>query len=58
MVPIFAFVIPAFIPWYYWNEDPWVAFYSCAIFRYTISLNFTWLVNSAAHIWGNKPYDK
>ncbi|XP_047357293.1 acyl-CoA Delta-9 desaturase-like isoform X2 [Vespa velutina] len=25
--------------------------------RYTLSLNLTWLVNSAAHIWGTKPYD-
>jgi len=58
MVPIFCFVIPAFIPWYYWGENPWVAWYTCAIFRYAISLNFTWLVNSAAHIWGTKPYDK
>lgn len=21
-------------------------------------LNATWLVNSAAHMWGNRPYDK
>lgn len=26
--------------------------------RYVLSLNFTWSVNSAAHIWGYKPYDK
>ncbi|KAJ8961745.1 hypothetical protein NQ318_021346, partial [Aromia moschata] len=25
---------------------------------YTVSLNGTWLVNSAAHIYGTKPYDK
>lgn len=23
-----------------------------------MNLNITWLVNSAAHAWGNKPYDK
>jgi len=22
------------------------------------SLNFTWSVNSAAHLWGSRPYDK
>ncbi|XP_065204291.1 acyl-CoA Delta-9 desaturase-like [Planococcus citri] len=26
--------------------------------RYTWTLNMTWLVNSAAHMWGNKPYDR
>lgn len=31
---------------------------SQAVIRYVLSLNFTWLVNSAAHIWGNRPYDK
>jgi stearoyl-CoA desaturase (Delta-9 desaturase) len=28
------------------------------VLRYVLSLNGTWLVNSAAHIWGVKPYDK
>lgn len=58
LVPLMSFVLPTLIPWYYWNENIYVAFYTAAIFRYTLSLNFTWLVNSAAHIWGNKPYDK
>ncbi|KAK2115925.1 hypothetical protein P7K49_006551 [Saguinus oedipus] len=31
---------------------------SSSILRYTISLNVTWLVNSAAHMYGNRPYDK
>lgn len=26
--------------------------------RYTLNLNFTWSVNSFAHIFGNRPYDK
>lgn len=25
--------------------------------RYVAVLHFTWLVNSAAHMFGNKPYD-
>ncbi|KAL7027394.1 hypothetical protein ACKWTF_005426 [Chironomus riparius] len=28
------------------------------LFRYIIILNFVWCVNSVAHIWGMKPYDK
>lgn len=26
--------------------------------RYCVSLHVTWLVNSAAHLWGNQPYDR
>ncbi|CAG9785488.1 unnamed protein product [Diatraea saccharalis] len=58
MMPLLCFIIPAAIPIYFWNEDPWTSWYIAAIWRYTLSLHFTWLVNSAAHIWGNKPYDK
>ena len=28
------------------------------VLRYCICLNFTFLVNSAAHLWGTRPYDK
>ncbi|KOB69404.1 Acyl-CoA Delta(11) desaturase [Operophtera brumata] len=31
---------------------------SQAFLRYMMSLNFTWSVNSFAHLWGNKPYDR
>ena len=30
----------------------------CGAMRYCLALNATWLVNSLAHIWGGKPYDK
>ncbi|XP_045447448.1 acyl-CoA Delta-9 desaturase-like [Melitaea cinxia] len=58
IMPLICFVIPTWIPVVLWNENPWSSWYVAAIFRYTVSLHFTWLVNSAAHIWGNKPYDK
>lgn len=29
-----------------------------AILRYVLVLNATWLVNSAAHMFGNRPYDR
>ncbi|XP_057658392.1 acyl-CoA Delta-9 desaturase-like [Diorhabda carinulata] len=57
LVTLLTFLLPAHIPWYFWGENYFLAWYTC-IFRYTLSLNFTWLVNSAAHIWGTKPYDK
>ncbi|XP_039286045.1 acyl-CoA Delta(11) desaturase isoform X2 [Nilaparvata lugens] len=57
-VPFFCFFIPTWVPVHFWGEKAWVAWYVAGICRYTLSLNFTWLVNSAAHIWGTKPYDK
>nr|CAD7438738.1 unnamed protein product [Timema bartmani] len=30
----------------------------CFFFRYIFQLNLTWLVNSAAHLYGTKPYHK
>ncbi|XP_043495540.1 acyl-CoA Delta-9 desaturase-like [Polistes fuscatus] len=56
LMPLFCFIIPTWIPVHFWGERPMYAWY-LTIFRYTLSLNITWLVNSAAHIWGTKPYD-
>ncbi|CAH0558582.1 unnamed protein product [Brassicogethes aeneus] len=58
LMPIACFVIPAAVPWYFWGETWWNSWHTAGILRYTVSLNGTWLVNSAAHIWGMKPYDK
>ena len=54
---LITFFLPAFIPWYCWNEAFFSALCICSIARYMFTLNVTWLVNSAAHMWGNKPYD-
>lgn len=57
-VALLCFIMPTVIPWYYWGESLEISYFVCAVFRYTLALNFTWLVNSAAHLWGNKPYDR
>ncbi|CAG9865307.1 unnamed protein product [Phyllotreta striolata] len=57
LMPFACFIIPTFIPMYYWNET-FVNSFSANIFRYVFTLNATWLVNSAAHIYGHKPYDR
>ncbi|OWF37515.1 stearoyl-CoA desaturase 5-like [Mizuhopecten yessoensis] len=57
-VLLMCFILPTVVPWYFWGETLWNSFYLASILRYTLVLNATWLVNSAAHIWGNKPYDK
>ncbi len=56
-VLLMCFFMPTFVPWYMWGESLWVAYFIPALFRYALVLNATWLVNSAAHMWGNRPYD-
>nr|UFI01025.1 fatty-acyl-CoA desaturase EcauDES6 [Cadra cautella] len=57
LMPLTCFILPTYIPTL-WGESLWNAYFVCAIFRYVYVLNVTWLVNSAAHAWGSKPYDK
>jgi stearoyl-CoA desaturase (delta-9 desaturase) len=52
-----GFVLPTLLPHLLWGEDLTTAYFM-AVTRYVGVLHFTWLVNSAAHIFGNKPYDK
>ncbi|XP_059611867.1 acyl-CoA Delta-9 desaturase-like isoform X2 [Phlebotomus argentipes] len=57
-MPVMCFILPTIIPVMFWGES-WLNSWFCAtMFRYTFVLNVTWLVNSAAHTWGGKPYDK
>ena len=53
---ISCLLIPTLIPWYFWQETLTIA-YCSAVFRYLCVLHATWLVNSLAHFWGDKPYD-
>lgn len=55
---LFCFFLPTLVPVYFWNECWTFAILSQPVVRYLCSLNFTWSVNSFAHLWGNKPYDK
>ncbi|KYN43687.1 Acyl-CoA desaturase [Trachymyrmex septentrionalis] len=54
---IFTFLLPIMFPVYAWNETWFRAFVSQIFIRYILVLNFTWSVNSVAHIWGSRPYD-
>ena len=40
-----------------WGESFWNGFFVPGAFRYMWVLHCTWLVNSAAHLWGDRPYD-
>uniref|UniRef100_A0A1B6DCJ1 Fatty acid desaturase domain-containing protein n=1 Tax=Clastoptera arizonana TaxID=38151 RepID=A0A1B6DCJ1_9HEMI len=55
---LLCFILPILFEVYVIGENFFVAVLIMAFVRYICGLNFTWLVNSASHIWGNKPYDK
>ncbi|XP_017320070.1 stearoyl-CoA desaturase b [Ictalurus punctatus] len=56
-VVVICFIIPTLVPWYFWGESLWVAYFIPGLLRYAMVLNATWLVNSAAHMWGMRPFD-
>lgn len=41
-----------------WGDSFWNGFWVAGALRYTAVLHFTWCVNSLAHIYGDRPYDK
>lgn len=55
---VFCFILPTLIPYILWGETLYNSFYISALLRYVVTLHVTWLVNSAAHMWGRRPYDK
>jgi stearoyl-CoA desaturase (delta-9 desaturase) len=58
--PFFAlfmcFIFPGLIS-QMWGDNFWNGFWVAGCFRYAVVLHFTWLVNSAAHLYGSRPYD-
>ncbi|KAK7865538.1 hypothetical protein R5R35_010082 [Gryllus longicercus] len=55
---LFAIMLPTMIPILAWDERPDVALFGCYFFRMIMVLNITWLVNSAAHMFGTRPFNK
>lgn len=58
LMPLVSLIIPTIIPVFCWNETWKNSILVPTILRYAFTLNVTWLVNSAAHLCGAKPYDK
>lgn len=52
-----CYMMPAQVASYFWDENYWNAFFVAGGLRYCAVLHFTWLVNSAAHLYGDHPYD-
>ncbi len=59
--PWYAFYIvwffPAQVAYYCWGEEYWNGVFVAGALRYCLVLHITFLVNSAAHLWGDRPYD-
>lgn len=53
-----AFAVPMTIGHWLHPEMTFVQLFAWNQFRFSGMLHVTFLVNSAAHMWGNKPYDK
>lgn len=58
LVALFTFILPTLLARFGWNESWITSFVVCGALKYVITLHATWLVNSAAHMWGFRPYDK
>ncbi|XP_075992898.1 acyl-CoA Delta(11) desaturase-like [Anticarsia gemmatalis] len=54
---LFCFGFPSIVP-LLWGEKFWTAFFVASVLRLVLSQHATFSINSAAHIWGMKPYDK
>ena len=51
-------LLPTMVPVWFWAERFWTSFVFSFMIRYLVTLHGTWLVNSAAHYYGERPYDK
>lgn len=52
-----SIIIPTLVPVYYWNET-WKTALWAVFLRYSIGANVTGTINSFAHFYGSKPYDR
>ncbi|XP_060523606.1 acyl-CoA Delta-9 desaturase [Cylas formicarius] len=55
---LFVVLLPVSIPVYFWNETIWNSWWINFNARFCITLNIAFFVNSVAHMWGQKPYDR
>ncbi|XP_075975772.1 acyl-CoA Delta-9 desaturase-like [Anticarsia gemmatalis] len=55
---LLAILIPVWVPVHFFGETWWNSLLVCYFARYVFQLNGTWLVNSAAHLYGTRPYDQ
>ncbi|KAJ8686294.1 hypothetical protein QAD02_022088 [Eretmocerus hayati] len=60
-IPMFLLIcifIPSVVPVHFWNESLWNSVLISFVLRYVMVLNMTWCVNSIAHMYGTREFDK
>ncbi|XP_075831210.1 stearoyl-CoA desaturase 4-like isoform X1 [Microtus pennsylvanicus] len=57
-VLLFCIILPTLVPWFFWGETLQHSLCVVTFLRYAVILNFTWLLNSVAHLYGYRPYDR
>lgn len=54
LVAVLTFIIPTFVPVYFWGESIRNAFFFCACTNWVCIMNTSFSINSFAHILGHK----
>lgn len=57
LVLFWSFIVPIGVPVFVWNENPFVSLATCII-RIVVVLHHLFTVNSVAHFWGYRPYNR
>lgn len=52
-----CFLLPALVASWAWHESFFKGLLTAGFLRYCFVLHMTWLVNSAAHMYGERPYN-
>lgn len=55
---LISVVFPTLIPYYLWNEDIVISFFMSAVLRTIVVVHHLFTVNSIAHIFGIRPYNR
>lgn len=58
VVLLLCFVLPSVIPTILWGESFINSFLIATVMRHVLVYHQTFCINSVAHMWGNRPYDK
>ncbi|KAH8344512.1 hypothetical protein KR067_004605 [Drosophila pandora] len=58
LMPLLCFILPTVLPMYFWGESLKCSWHIVALLRWCVTLNLIWLLNSSAHVFGKRSYDK
>lgn len=58
IMPLLCFVMPTIVPAYFWGEKLINGWMVAGCLRFVLFLHATFCINSVAHLYGYKPYDK